>query len=171
MLHASDAWHCLDFGENKVPSPSPALRPICAGKFHPDQSNSLNVSAGDDDAWPEKVLYNASRVCIAATTDPMSSTPLQVKAACTISGGGASTAANRWRAQLYYCGIGGPCNDANLPRFNATSALCGTPPCNLAPTGAPARLHAPGMHACVCRVGSKKYITLKILSYTRCCQF
>ncbi|KAL4426828.1 hypothetical protein ABPG77_006614 [Micractinium sp. CCAP 211/92] len=71
------------------------------GKFHPDQSNSLNV-----------------------------------KAACTISGGGASTAANRWRAQLYYCGTGGPCNDANLPRFNATSALCGTPPCNLAPTGA-----------------------------------
>lgn len=60
-----------------------------------------------------------------------------MEAVCAISGGGASTAANRWRAQLYYCGTTAPCNNANLPRFNATSRMCGGAlPCNLVPDGA-----------------------------------
>ncbi|KAL4426829.1 hypothetical protein ABPG77_006615 [Micractinium sp. CCAP 211/92] len=55
---------------------------------------------------------------------------------CSISGFGASTAGNRWRAQLFYCGTSAPCSDATLPSAYSTADVpCnGSLPCTLRPT-------------------------------------
>lgn len=66
---------------------------------------------------------------------------LQLRSICTVSGSGAPTQANRWRAQVYLCGTS-PCTV--LPSFTRVSQLCGSGtgtgpsplPCMLQPTGA-----------------------------------
>lgn len=62
---------------------------------------------------------------------------MQLWSFCAISGFGASTAGNRWRAQLYYCGTSAPCSDATLPRdYQTANVPCnGSLPCTLRPTG------------------------------------
>ncbi|KAL4459132.1 hypothetical protein ABPG75_013997 [Micractinium tetrahymenae] len=44
-------------------------------------------------------------------------------AVCTLSGTGASTSPDRWRAQLIYCGTG-PCKDTNLPDLGQVRSTC-----------------------------------------------
>ncbi|PSC76097.1 hypothetical protein C2E20_0403 [Micractinium conductrix] len=50
----------------------------------------------------------------------------QMTVTCKISGSGASTAANRWRAQLIFCGTGETsCSDAVFPKFATVTKKCG----------------------------------------------
>lgn len=47
----------------------------------------------------------------------------QLDAQCTLSGTGASSSSDRWRAQLIYCGTE-PCKDTNLPDLGQASSSC-----------------------------------------------